>query len=296
MTTRTALASLEFYRVTITTDPTSDPTTLPVKLAFATSGSAPVTWVNANWELGGPPYVAAVLVGPTGEGSDVELAAGTYDVYAEITDVNETPRFQVDRLVVYTDTATFASVTELADVLRTDIDPEDAQANQALRDATNSIRAYTGQVLSLVEGDEVALDGLNRYGILLPEVPAISINSVTTLDNVGTETLLDVVSYRVDRAGILWRMDGCPWWWGHANVVVDYDHGYATIPDDLHTACIEIGAHNYAGAVAAAGNVESETIGSYSVRYGTASNTTVSGAQAIPANWKVILDHYRVPK
>ena len=41
---------------------------------------------------------------------------------------------------------------------------------------------------------------------------------------------------------------------------------------------------------------ESETIGSYSVRYGTASNTSVSGAQAIPANWKVILDHYRVPK
>lgn len=298
MTTRTAVASLEMYRVTISTDPTSDPTSLPVRLAFPIAGSAPSTWVNANWELGGPPYVAAVLIGPSTEGSDLELAEGVYDVYAEITDVSETPRFGVDRLVIYADTSTFASVQELADELRTSIDPEDSQANQALRNATAFIRAYTNQTLTLVEADAVALDGTGRTGLILPQRPVDIVNSVTTLDTFGAETILDVVSYRVDRAGILWRMDGGVWSWGHANVVVDYDHGYATLPDDLHSACLQVAAHNYATATTVSGNVASESVGSYSVTYGDTTTTSATvniGGAVVPSTWKIILDHYRTP-
>ncbi len=293
MTTRTSVTSLEYYRVTVTPSPADDPTGLPVRFAFPVSGDAPATWYAAQWETGGPPYIARVWLGP---GGDVELPVGTYDTYVEVEDTPEIVRFLADRLVVFAETTTFASVSELADVLRVDIDPEDAAANQALRDATNFIRAYTGQTLTLVEDDEVELDGLNRSGLLLPQVPVVGVNSVTTRDAVGTETVLDVVSYRVDRAGILWRMDGAAWCWGHANVLIDYDHGYETLPDDLHTACLEIAASNYVGAVSRAGNVESEQIGSYAITYGVASNTSATGAQAIPASWKVILDHYRVPK
>jgi hypothetical protein len=75
---------------------------------------------------------------------------------------------------------------------------------------------------------------------------------------------------------------------------VEYTHGYETLPDDLRTATLEIASHNYAGAAVAAGNVESEQIGSYQVTYGASSNTTVSGSISIPPSWKVILDHYRV--
>src|SRR5678815_2500702 len=101
MTSRVGTASLEFLRVTVATDPVSDPTSLPVEIAVPPSGVAPTTWLNANWELGGPPYVAAILVGPTAGGSDVELEAGAYDVWLRITDAVEIPAFIADRLVVF---------------------------------------------------------------------------------------------------------------------------------------------------------------------------------------------------
>ena len=293
MTTRASSTSLEYYRVTVTPSPDEDPTGLPVRFAFPSAGQAPATWFAAQWESGGPPYVARLTIGP---GGDVVLTEGAYDVYVEITETPEVVRFLADRLEVFSDITVFGSVSELADILGADIDPEDPKANQALRDATNFVRAYTRQTLTLVEDDEVLLDGKDRKGIVLPERAAVDITSVNVVDDLGEETLLDSTAYRVDDAGILWRLDGWVWEWGHGNVAVVYTHGYALDSVDfdlIRTATLEIAASNYANSLVAAGNVEAIQIGSFRETFGAASNTTSSGVVARPPTWKTILDRYR---
>lgn len=64
------------------------PTADTVKLAFAAPGSNPVTWLTGSWEPtpNAMIYEAAVMVGATP--GLVTLAAGTLDVWVEITDAS----------------------------------------------------------------------------------------------------------------------------------------------------------------------------------------------------------------
>lgn len=285
MTTRASATSQENYRVTITPNPDEDPTTFPVRLAFPASGQPPATWINASWEVGGPPYVVTIGL------PDADLDPGAYDVYVEIDTGGEVPRFLADRLVIFDEITTFASVAELADTLRTDIDPEDPAANQALIDATAYIRESSNQVVSFVEDDVVTLSGREREGILLPQAPVINVNEVTLLDPDGVETELTSTDYRWDDSGILWRTAGT-WPLGHGNVLVSYDHGYETIPQAVRSLCCRLAARNYASLAAVAAGISSETIGGYSVTYGseTSSATELSD---LPASWASVIDKLR---
>jgi hypothetical protein len=90
--------SLEYVRVPVSATANGSVVNVSadvVQMAFPASGIAPVVgdWKAASWETDathptGPVYYARCLVGPSGT---VALAAGTYDVWAKITDNPEVP-------------------------------------------------------------------------------------------------------------------------------------------------------------------------------------------------------------
>lgn len=293
MTIRRTETSQEFIRVTVAAtkggddfDPTGD----DVQMALPIEGQPPTVWIDAVWETEGPPWVAHI---PATDDDFPEVEVGTYDVYVKITDDPEVPVILSDRLVVFSEAAQFAGVAELADVLRTDIDPEDTQAIQALTNATAVIRAYTRQHISLVEGDEQELYGTYSRRLWLPQRPVLDVSEVSVLypySTVGT----DVTGYQWTRRGALTG----PWdWCGPDSVVsVTYDHGYETIPEDIRQACLKLAASEYMSNAAVTVGVESETktIGSFthSVTYGSDSDTTQ--LTPLPGDVMALLEDYRV--
>lgn len=182
------------------------------------------------------------------------------------------------------------TITAFAERRGVEVDFTDIRAARALQDASAFIRGYTGQTITLVSDESFALDGLGRPGIILPQVPVVEICSVSVLEWDASSTLLEVTDYRVDRSGILWRLDCDYWPVGHANVVVAYDHGYTAVPQDIEAACYELAAENYVSS--GSGAVTQETLGNYSVTYDAASVATAD----LPGSVRSTLNRYRVPK
>lgn len=94
---RVASSSLQFIKARITASVAGavvDPTQDAVKVAFVTSGVTPQTadFHTGSWEtdaVSSPKqYYAMCLVGPTGT---VQLTAGLYHMWVQITDNPETP-------------------------------------------------------------------------------------------------------------------------------------------------------------------------------------------------------------
>ncbi len=167
-------------------------------------------------------------------------------------------------------------------------DPTDKKAIRALEDASAFIRTYTYQLFDAVTDDEITRDGTDRYGVLLPQLPVTAVSEVATIDEEGTATVLDAITYRADNYGMLWRLDGWVWDFGHANIAVTYDHGYATVPADIAAVCYDLAAENYIST--GGGAVTSEQIGNYQVTYDAA---TVGGAE-LPDTTRYTLNRYRV--
>lgn len=186
------------------------------------------------------------------------------------------------------------TVQGLAERRGADYDPTDLRAIRALEDASAFIRGYTGQDITVVQDDSAALDGTGRAGLILPQHPATAITSVTLLEWENTVTLVEPLSYRVDRSSILWRLDWC-WPYGHANVVVVYTHGYDPVPGDIAGVCYDLAVVNYSSASGATGAVTSEQIGNYQVTYDAAS-VSEAGSILNDDDAKAILDRYRVHK
>lgn len=162
-------------------------------------------------------------------------------------------------------------------------DLPDATAWLLLEVATAVVRAATGQWLTFVEGDELEI-GLDAQAasewLHLPEQPVTAVRSVT-VDGVR----LNAWEYRVQKARArLWRPCG---WLGCAHggrpglqrryatqpsiVVVTYDHGYK--PGDPRLALAKGAALALAAStVRNARDVQSESIGDYSVAYAQIEN------------------------
>lgn len=69
-----------------------NPTSLPVQMAFVNGWSPPGSWNSASWastSSNNGYYQAQCLVGPQNEA--VPLAAGTYDVWLQVTGNPEIP-------------------------------------------------------------------------------------------------------------------------------------------------------------------------------------------------------------
>jgi hypothetical protein len=166
-------------------------------------------------------------------------------------------------------------------------DPTDVQAILALSNAEALVRTYCDQSFDLEEDDIVLLDGTGTRSLLLPQLPAIGVTSVSTFDDDDIETQLDPTDYVLaGDNGILWRTHRDAWPRGIQNISVTYDHGFETLPSDLLNAIMVIASRGLSSS--AGGEVQAEAIGTYSVTY--ADSTSGGGLQD---GERLVLDRYR---
>lgn len=149
------------------------------------------------------------------------------------------------------------------------------RANLILSLATAAIQRHTGQTLAAVAADSITIPGRLGKFLRLPERPVTAVTSVT-LDGV-TITDFDLLPQSV-----LYRGSG----WGDARVIigVTYDHGFATIPDDLKGVALDIAARVVNNPTSSV----QESFGSYSV---TRSRTL---GIAISPDEKKVLENYMI--
>jgi hypothetical protein len=163
--------------------------------------------------------------------------------------------------------AAFATVDELAEYTRKAIDSDAAvvSASRLLDVASAAIRSYCRQSFDLVTGDVVVLDDpAGLPGVLLPELPVLAVTSVETLSD-GTWTALAADGFEWDSYGRVWLTGKAPVWWPRLtrSVRVTYNHGYASVPEDVKAVCLALAGRLYTNPL----GLVSESIGNYAVRY-----------------------------
>ena len=192
----------------------------------------------------------------------------------------------------------FATAAELGVYLnRTLTSGQEDQADMMLAQATEAIRAEARQTISRVTSDVVVLRGNWGSTLVLPQRPVVSVASVDIDGTVlaadsgyswdGQETL-----YRGD-----WEIINDTWsprtvnaslFWGGAmaQVNVTYTHGFADGHDKLNLVkgiCLAMVARTVPNP---GGAVTGETLGPYSVTYGT---TTQGGTVGLNASERRII-------
>lgn len=94
--------SQEQFECTVTAD--QDPTVAPISFAFTATTERPVTWIAGTWEASpgvqaGDSWTGVARTPVVGAGG-LDLAVGTYQVWAKMTAGVEVPVVKVDRLKV----------------------------------------------------------------------------------------------------------------------------------------------------------------------------------------------------
>jgi len=175
-----------------------------------------------------------------------------------------------------------------------------AAVNRAIAEATEAIKNYCHQEISLVADDPITLDVLLAGNkIFLPELPAVSVASVVE----DGETLVVDDDYVLGQHGILYRVDD-EWLAGIQIVTITYTHGYDVIPDDIVAACTRMAARAYQAGLKAAelaglAGVQSLHLGDYTVAFGgeaggaDAGVLGASAARMLLLSEKDILARYR---
>lgn len=160
----------------------------------------------------------------------------------------------------------------------------EARATLLLDGATAAIQEWTGQTIEAVSSDEVTLVGNFTRRLVLPQMPVTAVDSVV----VDGTTLTASTDFTWQRHGVLWRpryaqpdapsqrsfevLGGAYWGGPDREVVVTYDHGFATIPTVVESVCLSVAARSSAMAT----GVVREQIDGYAVTYSqTGSNQAV---------------------
>lgn len=154
--------------------------------------------------------------------------------------------------------AAFATASDFATRLGVTLTAsEQTDAGTLLSLASDIIRDETGQTIEAAAGDTLTRPGVWSDRLRLPERPVTAVNSVT-LD--GT-ALAVTDEWYLDGDEIV-RVAGD--WGGPEEVlVVDYDHGYSTIPGVVKGVCLEMVARVWVNP----GTVQQEGYGSEQVSY-----------------------------
>jgi hypothetical protein len=154
--------------------------------------------------------------------------------------------------------AAFAAAADLATRLGITLTAgETTDADTLLELASDIIRSDTGQTIDAVASDTLTRPGSWDNRIRLPERPVTDVNSVT-LD--GTALAETDEWYQVGDE--LVRVSGT-WGGPEAVLVVDYDHGWATVPAGVKGVCLEMVARVWVNP----GSVQQEGYGSEQVTY-----------------------------
>lgn len=149
--------------------------------------------------------------------------------------------------------------------------------------ACDVVRSLTEQDVTLVEDDEIVLDGTATDALLLPQLPVVEVSEVS---EDGDE--VDAEDYVVNDAGVLLKPGG-KWCQGRQNVAITYSHGFAYDPDeDVNEipADLRMVALSIAQRLLRNTDAKSLTLGSYSISFATEKAD-------IGTTEKLILDKYR---
>lgn len=141
--------------------------------------------------------------------------------------------------------ADFATPTDLRHYLGIAHDNLDmGRAKRLLTQSTAIVRGYCRQVIERVTAEAVTLTGRGETTLLLPEIPVISIASITE-DAVA----VSADDYDLMDGGILRRISG---WWGSwtdpSTIVVTYTHGFSPLPQDVREVCLSVAGRGYTHA------------------------------------------------
>lgn len=175
--------------------------------------------------------------------------------------------------------------------------------------ASGIVRRYTRQTISAVTSDIITLPGNWGQTLTLPERPVTAVTSVTingaimpaaTYVLIGDDLFISSGSFMPDSGSslsgetVLWGPAGSssgqpatgPSWQGpQTQIVVNYNHGYAEIPDDIVNEVTGMVATQYESPI----GVRTEKIGGYEVGYGRISG----GGMTLTDDAKSILNFYR---
>jgi hypothetical protein len=211
----------------------------------------------------------------------------------------------------------------IAQFLGRTIEDDNFLANLMCSMASQAVRSYVNQMISFVNDDEVNIDGSGSDSLLVPQIPVVRVNSVTTHDRwLGNETLLEDDDFVIDAEhGILWRVDQECWPRGHKNIALDYDHGWNVgvdtgsaqpednpiehVPADILLVALRVATRGYLAGTSIEGGGSSikasETISPDSYSYtNVASDAAVraatQSAQALAMDETTILDEYRLER
>ncbi len=172
------------------------------------------------------------------------------------------------------------SVQDLSDYLGRDLSSDDG-ATLAVDAACDVCRTVAEQSFDYVRNDSILMDGPGTDALLLPELPVISVSSVTSD---GTA----VTDYALKENGVLLRKvltaqtATAVWPLGRQNVRVIYSHGYPDgVPND-----VKMVARAIASRLVIQGVAVFESLGQQSVRYGVNSTDLTAGERAILRRYK----------
>lgn len=124
--------------------------------------------------------------------------------------------------------------------------------------ASARVRGYTRQNISSATSTVTARGPI----VVLPQLPVTSVTSVKDASDPGNLVVLSADEYQLRAGGTL----EVPGYGGNLQVV--YEHGWATLPDELVELVCGVASRMANSAAAAASGVQQETGGSESVTFG----------------------------
>jgi hypothetical protein len=240
----------------------------------------------------------------------VWLSGGTAGrVYEALNRIVTAGGRTADRVLIFRmldEVAYFCEIYDVADLLQVEIETaaQIRSAQRAVAEATEAIRNYCQQVISLVVNDEITLDvGAGQDVLFLPELPVIEVSEV--IEDGDTLTAGSDEDYQLGRYGVLHRI-GQNWAEGVQTVTVTYTHGYATIPQDVRDVATRAASRVYQAGLKSAelegiAGVQAMSLGDYSVTFGSEGGGGVSegvlgasAARTLLLSEKDTLNRYRL--
>src|SRR6185503_10518454 len=126
-------------------------------------------------------------------------------------------------------------VDDLADSLEQDIDPDSSAAALACELASDVVRAKLRQTITLVEDDELRIEGACDDRVRLPERPVIEVASVMVdgllFPSSGYNVIGDELVLVQDSGTFASIASGLGYLAGRGSTLdIVYSHGYAAVP------------------------------------------------------------------
>lgn len=206
-----------------------------------------------------------------------------------------------------------ATTDDMAAILQRALSAQEiVYATRLLEIASGMVRRYTRQDITQTVGDVVTIPGNWGQSITLPQRPVTNVSSVTinggtppfaAWELIGDELFIGTGSFQPDYGTSLWggtglwgpagsaegpQATGATWQGPQAQVTVTYDHGYATVPDEIVNEVAGMAALQMSSPV----GINSEAIGG-TTGYKVAYAQSPVGGMVLTAETKDVLNFYR---